>query len=115
MLELKLIYISKRFPCAFVETLQSTNQPVWFISGYTQTLASFLVDASDQELLQGQEYSSLTSKRSCGQFLGNPAADVPNELLCSPGAVGRYVYMQSFGGHPFWFMIAEFEVYPRRE
>ena len=89
------------------------NQLVSCVSGFDSTLANFVIDASDQELFLGQEYGSLTNKRSCGQFQGVPVANAPNELLCLPGTVGRYVYMKTW--HILPFRITEFEVYPRRE
>ena len=75
-------------------------------------LKNFRVDASDHELFEGEAYSNLANTRSCGQFQGTPVINIPNELICALGTVGRYVYLKT--GFQY-LVITEFEVYQRRK
>ena len=73
---------------------------------------NFRVDASDQRPLQGQTFKELTNKSPCGRFQGIAVENVPNEVICAIGTVGRYVYVKT--KHRL-FRIIEFEVYSQSE
>ena len=82
---------------------------VWRVYFTELRLDNFIVEASNNILPEGVEYSaSAVNGGLCAQFQGRPPP-TPTELFCTGEAIGRYVYVHI--SYDEQMTICELEVY----